>query len=428
VQSPAIISGPGIVDLKSSAATIRWRTDEPTDGFVAYGESSDDLGQTVGSAVPTRRHEVTLDNLSPNTRYYYVARSTDLAGNTSTTDPAGNAPWSRNLRFRTREAEDTTAPIITRGPSLVVGNRGALIKFRTDERCVAELAYGTALTLGTPSEEVVFEREPTRQHRLRIGHLTPRTRYLFRLTCRDAAGNALVVGTPRRGTGKIVLADGAQGFGDAFEFTTEEIDDTAPPVIISGPTLVSRSSDTAIIEWVTDEPADSHVDVEHEGVSTTISDAEYTQEHRIIISGLESSTTYTYEVRSMDFAGNAPVTSQALVFTTPSDPDITPPVLLSGPEVIYVDDSRAIVEWQTDEATSPLVEYGQGVSLDRLYFDDVFATLHTIQLTGLEPSTEYRWQVSVTDPGGNVASDLLISAEAKMRPWSYRAGRMKGCR
>jgi len=27
-----------------------------------------------------------------------------------------------------------------------------------------------------------------------------------------------------------------------------------------------------------------------------------------------------------------------------------------------------------------------------------------------------------------LASDLLISAEAKMRPWSYRAGRMKGCR
>lgn len=401
---PSIIAGPGIVDLSSEGVTVRWRTDEPADGFVEYGAEGQPLSELAGSAIPARKHEVTLSNLAPGTRYEYRVRSTDLAGNTSSTDPAGNAAWSKHLTFTTRAAADTEPPVITRGPSVVVGNRGAVIVFRTNERCIAELAYGTSETLGTAAEEVVFEDEPRRRHRLHIGRLAPRTRYVFTLTCRDAAGNSLIVGTPRRAAGKIVLPEGADDLSGALEFTTEEHADTAPPVITSGPTLVSRSSDTAIIEWATDEPADSYVDFGVGGLASAVGSTDLTQEHRVILSGLEPSTAYSYSVRSTDFAGNPPVSSQTGLFSTAADPDISPPVLLAGPRLASIADDRAIVTWQSDEAASLQIAYGQGSLFDQALFDDTFATEHTIQLTGLQPDTVYALRVSLTDPRGNTTT------------------------
>jgi len=231
---------------------------------------------------------------------------------------------------------------------------------------------------------------------------------VFRLKCRDTAGNTLVVGPPRRGSGKIVLVDGAADFGGALEFTTEETEDTSPPVITSGPTLVSRASDTVIIEWTTDEPSDSFVDYGVADLGSTTGDAEHTQEHRVFLTGLSASTSYTYLVRSTDFSGNAPVTSSQLSFTTTSAPDLTPPQLLVPPQVIYVDDKQAIVTWSTDEATSPLVDYGQSLP-DRVLFDDLFATEHSVHLTGLEPSTVYQVQVTASDPGNNSLQSEIFS-------------------
>ena len=406
-EAPAIIAGPGIIDATSTSVTIAWRTDEPGDSFVDFGET-DALGTTVGDGALTRRHEVTLANLEPDAVYEYIVSSTDQAGNRASSDPAGSEAWSRIRSFRTLDAEDTTAPVITRGPKLVVNNRGAVIEFDTNEPAIAELAYGSPSDLDTPAQEIVFESGLTRKHRLRIGHLSPGTRYVFRLKCRDAAGNTLVVGAPRRASAKVVLAAGADDGGDALQFTTEELADTAPPVITAGPTLVFRTADTAIIEWSTDEPADSFIDFGVSSLGSTVGDAEYTQDHSVFLTGLSAATGYTYQVRSTDFSGNAPVTSSQLSFTTMSSPDLTPPQLLVAPEVIYVADDQAIVTWTTDEATSPLVAYGESLP-DRVLFDDLFATQHSAHLTGLAPSTVYQLQVTAADPSNNSIQSELVT-------------------
>ena len=407
VRPPAIIAGPGARDVRQNEVTIVWRTDEPGDSFVDFGED-ESYGNTVGSAELTRDHQVTLTNLASGTQYHYRINSTDLAGNTSSTDPNGNQRWSRSHTVSTLQVPDTNAPAIIRGPVIIAGNKGAVISFRTDERCIARLAYGTAQTLGTAAEEVVYETEPTTRHNIRIGNLEKRTRYLFRLTCVDASGNELVVGSKRRRAAKIVPVAGAEDFGDALEFSTEEEDDVQPPIITEGPTLVSRTADTAIIEWTTDEPADSFIDFGIGALSERVGDAEYTQEHSIVLTGLQASTAYTYQVNSTDFVGNAPATSQSLSFTTQAEPDLVPPALAGDPAIVFVDDSQAIIEWATDESASVELLYGAGQTRDQVFFSSDFASQHTAHLAGLESGTDYTYLIRLSDPSGNGPAESAV--------------------
>jgi PKD repeat protein len=405
LEPPEIVSGPGIGDVQIDQVTIVWRTDEPADSFVDYGAATT-YGNRAGDAALVRAHEVTLSGLEGGTEYHYRVSSTDLAGNSSTTDPAGSDRWSRDLTFRTRKEEDSKPPAIVRGPVIIASGKNALIKFTTDEPCIARLAYGTAQTLGTASEEVVYENEASVKHRIRIGHLKKKTRYVFRLTCQDAAGNVLEIGSGRRA--KVVPLTDAGDFAGALEFSTEEEEDLASPVIVEGPSLLSRTADAAIISWKTDEPASSAVDFGAGELTQMVSDAEYVQEHSVYLTGLEAGTIYSYQVRSVDFAGNAATVSRIFDFTTELEADLTPPRLVAA-ELVSADVGQAIISWTTDEPASTQLAYGAGGELDLIFFEEEFASEHQAVLTGLKAGTAYEYQLSFTDASGNgpVVGELL---------------------
>ena len=72
-----------VVQVSDVAATVRWTTDEPADGWVLW------LGPEGGeqeSGLPDQAeaHAVALADLQPGTSYRFTLRSTDLAGNTGT--------------------------------------------------------------------------------------------------------------------------------------------------------------------------------------------------------------------------------------------------------------------------------------------------------------------------------------------------------
>jgi hypothetical protein len=97
--------------------------------------------------------------------------------------------------------------------------------------------------------------------------------------------------------------------------------DTAPPVI-STPTAAPLDA-IATINWETDEPATSQVTY---GISPTLSmttteTATYNSSHGILLTNLISNTTYVYQVRSRDAAGNQ-ASSSILNFTTLQSADI----------------------------------------------------------------------------------------------------------
>jgi beta-lactamase superfamily II metal-dependent hydrolase len=94
------------------------------------------------------------------------------------------------------------------------------------------------------------------------------------------------------------------------------VPDTTPPVI-SDVQAVSIHIDSAVIQWITDEPADSVVEygTSSGNYTDTLSDPTLVTEHSIALASLSSATTYYYRVQSTDEAGNTAV-SDEYTFTT----------------------------------------------------------------------------------------------------------------
>jgi len=91
--SPVIASDPPVLLREPylqlgtpESAVIRWRTDVPTDAWVAWGPRPDSLVAAVVTNDVGTEHLVQLDGLSPATRYYYAVGSSQgiLAGLDST--------------------------------------------------------------------------------------------------------------------------------------------------------------------------------------------------------------------------------------------------------------------------------------------------------------------------------------------------------
>ncbi|WP_246014576.1 fibronectin type III domain-containing protein [Geomonas oryzae] len=178
--------------------------------------------------------------------------------------------------------------------------------------------------------------------------------------------------------------------------------DKAAPVILTGPTVASKTDTTATIEWQTDEPAKGGAVY---GVSdppgTTAAEASFATTHSVQLTGLIANTTYYVRVNATDLYGNGPATSTVISFTTMPTPDKTPPTILTGPTVSSITQASTVVEWTTDEPTTGGVIYGLTATPDQTVTDTVTSTTHRITLTGLSSETDYYLKVTATDTAGN---------------------------
>jgi hypothetical protein len=98
---------PVISDVRTNvgarSATIFWRTDEASDAVVFYGPDPQNLQQSVTLNDFATDHAINLQNLIPNTTYYYRLASSDQRGNRSWYPTAGVA------NFRTASFADDNA-------------------------------------------------------------------------------------------------------------------------------------------------------------------------------------------------------------------------------------------------------------------------------------------------------------------------------
>ena len=97
-------------DITSNSAFITWKTDEPADSFTSYGKDKTSL-QKIGDAALVKTHTIPLENLNPETEYFYKVESNDIA------DDNKGALYT----FKT-PAPDTTPPILNvTAPSAITG-------------------------------------------------------------------------------------------------------------------------------------------------------------------------------------------------------------------------------------------------------------------------------------------------------------------
>jgi hypothetical protein len=192
---------------------------------------------------------------------------------------------------------DTTPPVISGVAASNITASGVTISWNTNEPGDTQVEYGTTSAYGAVS---TLNPALVTGHSVAFGGLASGQLYHYRVRSKDAAGNLAVSGD--------------------FAFTTTGGADTIPPVI-SAISVSGVTADSATISWTTNEASDTQVEygiTTGYGKSTGLNTALVTS-HSAFISGLSSSTTYNYRVKSRDAAGNLAVSGN-LTFTTSAAP------------------------------------------------------------------------------------------------------------
>lgn len=81
--TPPVISNVQATAITASGATITWTTDEPSESVVEYGLTTN-YGSSTSNATDVTSHSIPLTGLTQNTLYHYRVKSTDAAGNATT--------------------------------------------------------------------------------------------------------------------------------------------------------------------------------------------------------------------------------------------------------------------------------------------------------------------------------------------------------
>lgn len=204
----------------------------------------------------------------------------------------------------------------------------------------------------------------------------------------------------------VVTAYNSTGIESSFSnevSTTIQSVDTTPPQI-SG-IFANNITDTgAVINWTTDEPADTQVEygtTASYGQTTSLNTSLQTS-HSRTLAGLAPSTQYHYRVLSRDAAGNL-AASGDMTFTTAAAPDTTAPAI-SNIQVSGITSSSVTITWSTDEPSTSQVEYGLTTSYGyQTSMDSTLKTIHSVDVPGLASYSTYYFRVRSADAMGNEA-------------------------
>ncbi|MCA9732227.1 VCBS repeat-containing protein [candidate division KSB1 bacterium] len=430
-----VISTVQAISITENSAQIQWQTDEGADSQVEFG-LTDSLGTfTTVELAQVTSHNMALVQLTAGTIYHFKVYSKDEAGNQAASavytfstiiKPAGEY---KNLT----DMADANASHETSQYGQVAASAidGLLVSQGTYKNEWVENAKGAAgvwLQLNfaeevTVDKIVLYDRSYTSEW---IEKFTLEFSDGSNLVYHDAGdalnnnGTATTYEFPSRTmTSLKFIIDGVSATSNDVGLQEIEVwgyvgggtPDTTPPAI-SAVEAVSLTSNSAQIQWQTDEVSDSQVEyglTNSLGTLTELQTSPVTN-HEVQLADLSDSTVYYFKVYSKDSAGNTAV-SAVLNFQTEAlpPPDTTAPVI-SAVQAVSVTENSAHILWQTDEVSDSRVEFGLTDSLGT--FTALQATQvssHEVTLTQLAPSTNYRFKVYSKDETGNQAESAIYS-------------------
>ncbi|MCA9397680.1 hypothetical protein KC573_02525, partial [candidate division WWE3 bacterium] len=374
-----LISGPTTSNVTTRKATISWITERTADSRIAYGIASGEyFEEEPSNSLQVTQHTLNLNNLEPETTYYYVAKWTDEDGNIGmsdeqlfTTDPAPTV-------------QSVTVPTI--------GLTNAIIRFTTRNAASVRIYYGPTTAFGGVEDISTSLAEST--YTVVLNNLVDGTVYNFKINTFDAEGFEY------DGT---ILNFETLPRPEVSNVRLQQVTGTAQPSV-----LVTWESNTEVSSIVTYYPEDNpSAAQDNVNVTRTVG------EHRVLISGLLPETGYNLVVKGQDRLGNEAV-SDVQRFTTATD---TRPPLITNLQVNATiikneageNSAQITVSWDTDEPTTAQVEFGEGTGTtyaQRTQEDGNPTFNHLVVISGLSPSKVYHLRAVSKDVAGNVGNSI----------------------
>ncbi|TSC96991.1 MAG: PKD protein, partial [Candidatus Berkelbacteria bacterium Licking1014_2] len=361
-------------------AKITWQTDQSANSFIIYatetlseGTSSTTLSgaaaRMTGVLDRTTSHEVMLYNLEPSTTYYFKAISENEIQISGASAVQNFLTPERNI-------------LVVSGMKVSgITLSGAAAAWETNKVSITLLEYGPSASYG----QTLTDSNWNTNHQFSLSNLSSGTTYHLRVKATDKDENLTT--------------------SDDYVFATP------PEPVISDVQISDLKSQQATISWTTNVNTDSYVEFGQDDYNISQGKDDATTIHSITIIGLEAKMTYQFRLRVKDSYNNI-VRSNGYSLTTSSD--VTPPGFSEiKSEILTVgttdQDSRiqAVISWKTDEPSTTLVSFNEGISgpYSKTSKEDANLNMtHIVTLPDLKPNTSYHFQAISSDQVGNKAN------------------------
>jgi hypothetical protein len=444
---PPQISDINIADVSATSTIIQWNTDELSDSLINFG-----LDKKYGIVREPRfdktSHEIILDELLPETTYFFRVTSSDASGNQGiSSDYNFTTPADLSLEDGGDEQKYTNQ---------MMEELMRLIKTIPDESStmsgIAEALQELGDTIDTEEED---QRNKTRYLNESMDAIIENVKELM---ADDGENNIDDLGEGALGEiqdmlRKLIetqseadtvmkgkLTGEREGGIDDLEYVSiekvlemidritgeeqlEEIDEAVqskaedillPPTIILDYADVQVGTDYAIISWETDKESNTMVALAEEGdYDGTLEDPyiwnegapeESVLEHYVEITGLDPSTVYHFQVSSkssLDLTGR----SDDKTFKTKA---VAPEIY--NAQIVKIQEESATVKWSTNVPCSSVVEYTNlNTNQQKMEGSSSFLTVHSVQLTNLIFDTYYSVVISVDSEDGEKTKSIPLT-------------------
>ncbi|MBI2659527.1 fibronectin type III domain-containing protein, partial [Candidatus Woesearchaeota archaeon] len=181
---------------------------------------------------------------------------------------------------------------------------------------------------------------------------------------------------------------------------------------ISNVRVTKVSSNSATVEWATDEISNGRV---RYGQTTALG---FTQRHDnfignhtiTVFNGINSDTPYFFAVESTDLNGNTAVDNRANSFYTFKTTDITPPPQVNGLNLVSTTPNSIFLSWSNVSIAdfNHYVIYRNRVAVAN-------SVTNSFNDTNLQANTNFNYKISAVDNSGNEgpqSDTLIVSASA----------------
>jgi alpha-tubulin suppressor-like RCC1 family protein/phosphodiesterase/alkaline phosphatase D-like protein len=373
--APTITVAPSVDSITTTSATVHWTTNDPSTSFVEYSTAADfSITPSVfGKYDSVQVHTIVLQNLAPNTNYYYRVRSA-----------ASFEVQSGIIGPFTTQAMQAL-PVIS-GVIKSASYNTANISWITSVAADSYVEYWT----GAQTHKTFGDSSKVLTRTISLPQdLAENTTYNFILHSTNSTG-------------------GEGTYADTFTTGTATL-----PTITMG--TVVKSYNTATINWTTDVNSNSFVEYwkgtdMHITIGTDVlvgGTAPFV--HSVSLpQDLAANTDYNYQVYSTNALGkkNAPHVPDYLFKTDPS-PTAALPVISNITS--STTENSATITWDTNVQADSFVEYWVGAGEHKTVGTTVLVMTqgsnslypHSVTLPqDLSPNTQYNFKVRSRDVEG----------------------------